>query len=266
MRQEGLIDLENRPGKAAGAYCTSFPDEQRVVVFCNSVGDEADLRTLTHEMGHAFQGWESQWIESIELQEPSADAAEVHSMGMEFLCLPHMDEFLSPEHSARYARGRWRRAVEVMCYVCAIDEFQHWAYENPNASADALDEAWASINQKYLPGVDWTGEAQRYRSCRWYSQLHVFRYPFYYIDYGIAETGAAQLALLDAQDHDGCLDTYLELCRLGGTCRGLELFERAGLRSPFDAKLMADLMRHARSQLVPALKAPRAERCSTTRP
>ena len=83
------------------------------------------------------------------------------------------------------------------------------------------------------------------RPLRWYAQLHIFRYPFYYIDYAIAETGAMQLALLDQQDHDGCLETYMELCRLGGTRSVTQLFEGAGLRSPFDAKVVEDLMAHA---------------------
>ena len=97
MRAEGLIDLENRKGKGAGAYCTSFSDEGRVAIFCNSTGDESDVKTLTHEMGHAFQGWESQWIEAVDLRWPSADACEIHSMGMEFLSLPHLGEYFGEE-------------------------------------------------------------------------------------------------------------------------------------------------------------------------
>ncbi|TNE89281.1 MAG: hypothetical protein EP330_11600 [Deltaproteobacteria bacterium] len=249
MRDEGLIDLENRKGKAAGAYCTGFPDEGRIAIFCNSIGDENDVRTLTHEMGHAFQGWESQWIEAIDLRWPSMDAAEVHSMGMEFLSMPYLDEFFSPEQLERYAQSRWRRAVDLLCYVCVVDHFQHWVYEHPHASVDERDEAWVRLQGEYMPGIDWSGEAARYAASRWYAQLHIFRYPFYYLDYAIAETAAIQLAMLDAQDHEACLDTYVELCRRGGTGSVLELLAGAGLRSPFEDGLMADLMRHARAQL-----------------
>ena len=96
-----------------------------------------------------------------------------------------------------------------------------------------------------MPGIDWSGEAERFRAARWYAQLHLFRYPFYYIDYAIAETGAMQLGLLDAQDHEACLETYLRLCKLGGTGSVLELFAAAGLRSPFEDALMRDLSQHA---------------------
>ena len=249
MRQEGLIDLENRKGKRAGAFCTSFSDEAKVAIFCNSIGDEGDVKTLMHEMGHAFQGWESQWIEAIDLRWPTSDGAEVHSMGMEFLSLPHLGEYFAPEALERFRQNRWRRAIELLCYVSVVDAFQHWVYQNPEATPDDRDQAWVRLQDTYMPGIDWSGEAERYRSSRWYAQLHVFRYPFYYIDYAIAETGAMQLGMLDAQDHERCLATYLELCRLGGTGSVLELFSQAGLRSPFDPALMADLTRHAAGEL-----------------
>ncbi len=249
MRELGLIDLENRKNKQAGAYCTAFPDEQKVAILCNSVGNASDVGTLNHEMGHAFQGWESQWIESVDLQWPTSDACEVHSMGMEFLALPYLDEFFSPELQQRFARSRWKEGVELICYVSVVDAFQHWVYEHPGATPDERDAAWIELHDRYLPGIDWSGDAERYRASRWYAQLHIFRYPFYYIDYAIAETGAMQLGLLDTQDHEGCLETYLELCRLGGTGSVLELFAGAGLRSPFDRGLMADLMAHSASVL-----------------
>lgn len=249
MRSEGLIDLENRKGKGAGAFCTSFPDEGRVAIFCNSTGDESDLATLTHEMGHAFQAWESQSIRSVQLQWPTSDAAEVHSMGMEFLALPYLDEFMDAEEAVRFIRARWSRAVSILCYVCLVDAFQTWVYKHPGASMDDRDTQWIRLAERYMPGVDWSGEAEEYRHTRWYAQLHIFRYPFYYIDYALAETGAMQFALLDAQDHDACLQKYLALCELGGTLSITKMFAQAGLRSPFEKELMRDLMAHAEQQL-----------------
>jgi oligoendopeptidase F len=126
-----------------------------------------------------------------------------------------------------------------------VDAFQHWVYSNPSATWSTRDAEWVRLQTLFGPGVDWSGEAEEYRATRWYAQLHIFRYPFYYIDYALAEMGAMQLALLDAADHDKALDTYLHLCRLGGTASMLELLDTAGLRSPFDAGLMRELMSHA---------------------
>jgi M3 family oligoendopeptidase len=248
MREEGLIDLENRKGKRAGAYCTSFADEARVAIFCNSTGDQDDVGTLMHEMGHAFQGWESQAIESVDLQWPTSDACEVHSMGMEYLSMPHMTEFFSEEHAAKFRRNRWKEAVELVCYIVIVDEFQHWVYENPNATPEERDQAWNRIWDIYKPGIDFSG-VEQYKYARWYAQGHLFWMPFYYIDYAIAETGAMQLALMDAEDHDRALATYIKLCQIGGTMSVLDIFKAAGLRSPFDAEVMRDLMNHAAKEL-----------------
>jgi M3 family oligoendopeptidase len=248
MRELGLIDLENRKGKQAGAYCTSFSDEGKVAIFCNSTGDQEDVSTLMHEMGHAFQGWESQPIESVDLQWPTYDACEIHSMGMEYLSMRHMHEFFSDENTEKFRRNRWKSAVELMCYICIVDEFQHWVYEHPNASTDERDAAWDSFWDVYKPGIDFSG-VESYKSARWYAQSHLFHAPFYYIDYAIAETGAMQLAMIDADDHQRAVEIYIDLCQIGGTRSVLNIFSSAGLRSPFDAGLIRDLMNHAASEL-----------------
>jgi M3 family oligoendopeptidase len=244
MRAEGLIDLENRRAKRAGAFCTSFPDEGRVAIMCNSTGDQDDVSTLMHEMGHAFQAWESQKIEAIDLQWPTSDAAEIHSMGMEYLSMAYMSIFFSDEHLEKYRRNRWREAIELMCYIAVVDEFQHWVYENPNVTTKERDASWARIWDIYKPGVDFTG-VEQYKYARWYAQGHIFQMPFYYIDYAIAETGAMQFGLLAAEDLENALNTYIKICEIGGTKSVLDIFKSAGLRSPFEPSTMRDLMDHA---------------------
>jgi M3 family oligoendopeptidase len=254
MREQDLIDLENRKGKRSGAYCTSFADEGRVAILCNSTGEQDDVRTLMHEMGHAFQKWESQPIADIGLQRPTSDLAEVHSMGMEYLSMRHMDEYFAGDDLVKFRRGRWKKAVTLLCYVCVVDEFQHWVYAHPSASPDQRDVEWNRLWDTYHPGIDYTG-VEKYKAARWYAQSHIFAMPFYYIDYALAETGAMQLGLIDAQDHELGLEKYLELCRIGGTDSMQRVFRAIGLRSPFDASVMHDLMEHAAGELGMTLEA-----------
>ena len=252
LRHEGRIDLETRPGKAGGAYCISFPDEANVAILCNSTGEEQDVRTLTHELGHAVQALESQWIEAIDLHDPSEDACEIHSMGLEFLCLPYLGEFFDPASLATFTRGRWRESIRVIVWVTLIDDFQHWVYAHPRASTSQREQEFVRLYALYMPGVDWSGEAEALRATNWYRILHLYRMPFYSIDYAMAELSAMQLGMLDARDHEACLATYFELCRLGGTLGVNALLQSAGLRSPFEPELVAELMAHARAQLLPA--------------
>jgi M3 family oligoendopeptidase len=248
MRNEGLIDLENRKAKRAGAFCTSFSDEGRAAILCNSTGNEEDVGTLMHEMGHAFQSWESQPIEAVDLQWPTSDGAEIHSMSMEFLSMKEMTVFFSPENAEKVRKGRWLDAVVLLCYICIVDEFQHWVYENPNVSIEDRDAAWNRIWDIYSPALDYTG-LDKEKAARWYMQGHIFASPFYYIDYAIAETGAMQIALMDAEDSTKAVDTYLKLCQLGGQKSILNIFSSAGMRSPFEESLMRDLMEHAAEEL-----------------
>lgn len=232
MREEDLIDLENRKGKRSGAYCTTFSDEERVAILCNSVGDSGDIRTLIHEMGHAFQGWESQAIESVSLRRPTSDAAELHSMGMEHIGLKAVDIFFDEEQSKRFRRTRLIHSINVLCYVCVVDEFQHWVYEHPEATPREREENWVRIIRTYLPGVDYSGY-EEFELTIWYGQGHIFWRPFYYIDYAIAEIGAIQLGMVDSEDPERAMKSYVDLCRLGGQKSVVGIFESAGLRPPF---------------------------------
>lgn len=240
MRKEGLIDLEARPNKQAGAFCTSFADTKKVAILCNSTGDAEDVSTLMHEMGHAFQGSESQRIESVDLRWPTYDACEIHSMGMEYLSQRAIGEFFDEENAKKYCMNRYEDAISLISYVCVVDEFQHWVYANAEASESERDAKWCELFDQYKPGIDFTGvEPMKY--ARWYAQGHIFRAPFYYIDYAIAETGALQLALIDSRDQSLAQAKYLELCCLGGTLSVLKLFKKVDMRSPFDETLIADL-------------------------
>jgi M3 family oligoendopeptidase len=249
MREAELIDLENRPGKATGAFCTSFPDERRSAILCNSTGEASNVGTLMHEMGHAFQSLESMQDERpLELLWPTMDAAEIHSMGMEYLSMSRMDEFFTAENAEKFRKERWKHGIELICYVAVVDEFQHWVYENSSASLDDRDQTWTGLVKKYQPSFDYSG-FEKLVPMRWYMQNHIFGSPFYYIDYAIAETGAMQLALLDAVDPKKAVEVYLELCRLGGAKSVLKIFSSAGLQSPFSAENMKKLMEYGSEQL-----------------
>ncbi|HET7529109.1 MAG TPA: M3 family oligoendopeptidase [Candidatus Saccharimonadales bacterium] len=249
MSENGLVDLETRPNKQGGAYCIDFSDEGKAAILCNSTGDPDDIRTLTHEMGHAFQKWESNVIELTDLQWGTAELAEIYSMGMEFLSLPFMEIFFDKDNSRKFALDKWFDSVYTICYVCVVDEFQHWVYDNPGVSPAERDEAWTGIYSKYLPAIDFKG-AEEYRNVRWYGQGHIFSSPFYYIDYALAELCAMQIGLLSEKDYQKTVRMYLKMCKLGGTKSFLEAVDYAGMRSPFSEKLIKDIAGHVKSVLV----------------
>lgn len=241
MVADGLIDLEARPGKRAGAFAIAFEDEGRIAIFCNSSGAETDVTTLTHEMGHAFQAWESLWIRPLETRLATMDAAELTSMGMEYLALEHITAFFAPDQARRFATLKLINALQRMCYVAVVDAFQHWVYAHPGHGHAEREDAWERCWDTYVPAIDFTGEREGKR-LRWARQPHVFSSPFYYIDYALAEVGALQLWSLARHDHARAMESYLELCRIGGTRSLVGIFQAAGLRSPFEPDVLAPIV------------------------
>jgi oligoendopeptidase F len=56
MQEQNFIEGRNQPGKRTGAYCTRFLRSRTQRVFMTWSGGGQNLRTLAHELGHAFHG------------------------------------------------------------------------------------------------------------------------------------------------------------------------------------------------------------------
>ncbi|MFN8423809.1 MAG: M3 family metallopeptidase [Anaerolineae bacterium] len=83
MIREGLLDAENRKGKAPGGYCTYFPVAKRPFIFMNAVGLHDDVQTMLHEAGHAFHAFASSDLPFAPQLEAPMEFNEVASMAME---------------------------------------------------------------------------------------------------------------------------------------------------------------------------------------
>jgi oligoendopeptidase F len=240
MQREGLLDLDNRKGKAPGGYCDSFRASRRPFIFMNAVGVHDDVQTLLHEGGHAFHAFESYHLPYFNQLDPPLEFAEVASMGMELLASPYLpaDEggFYSPEQAARGRVEFLERAVLFWPYMAVVDAFQHWVYENHEAARDPAncDGRWEALWQRFMPGVDWSGlEAER--ATGWQRKLHIHQEPFYYVEYGLAQLGAFQLWRNARRDQAGAVAAYRKALSLGDTAPLPQLYAAAGVRFAFDA-------------------------------
>ncbi len=241
MVDNELMDLVNRDGKATGGYCTFISKYRAPYIFSNFNGTSGDIDVLTHEAGHAFQVYSSRDLGLREYDWPTYEACEIHSMSMEFFTWPWMHLFFK-EDTEKYKFAHLAGALKFLPYGVAVDEFQHYVYENPDASPADRHRAWRSIEQKYLPHRHYDDnhflESGRY----WQRQNHIFSMPFYYIDYTLAQICAFQFWQLDQSDHQQAWDKYVDLCKAGGSKAFLELVELAGLTSPFEEGCVASVV------------------------
>ena len=246
MRDEDLLDLESRKGKRPGGFCTSFPYRKRPFIFMNAAGTGGDVRTLLHEAGHAFHGFASSNLPFVYQRQYGSEMAEVASMSMELLASPYLrKEDGGYYDDADYTRARVEHldgVLSIFAWVATVDAFQQWLYTDPAAKdRDARDAKWLETWSRFDPGVNWDGLTPE-RTARWHKQLHIFLYPFYYIEYAIAQLGALQIWRNALQDQEKAVADYRAALALGGSRPLPDLFGRAGARLIFDAEGMADLV------------------------
>lgn len=232
MLDNEMMDLVSRKGKAPGGYCTFINDYKAPFIFSNFNGTTHDIIVLTHEAGHAFQVFESRNYEVPEYNFPTFEACEIHSMSMEFLTWPWMDLFFE-EDTNKFKYSHVAKSLLFIPYGVAVDEFQHWVYENHEASPAERKNAWRNIEKKYLPHRDYGDNKFLEEGGYWQQQRHIYGMPFYYIDYTLAQTCAFQFWQKANTDRKKALEDYIRLCRAGGSKSFLELVEIADLTSPF---------------------------------
>lgn len=247
MAAAGLLDLANRKGKAPGGYCDTLPVRKLPLIFMNAVGVDEDLRTLLHESGHAFHSFEASKLPLLFQRHPGAEMSEVASMSMELLAAPYIDAehggYYSEADAERARRNLLERAVLFFTHCASVDAMQQWIYTDPDGrDAAARDQKWLELRRRFEPDtVDWSGlEAERI--ARWYYQPHFWEYPFYYIEYGIAQLGALQVWRNSLRDRTAAVRRYREALALGATRSLPELYRAAGARLIFDAEGMRELI------------------------
>jgi len=245
MMDEGLLDLDSRKGKAPGGYCDTLHVKGRPFIFMNASGVLDDMVTLLHEAGHAFHAFASHELPLVWQRHPGAEAAELASMSMELLSgafLSRPDGVLDERDAAIARLEHLEDVLANLVHIAAVDAFQGWIYTSGEGhDAAARDQAWLRIRGRFEQGVDWSGLTAE-RIARWYRQLHIFLYPFYYIEYGIAQLGALQVWRNRKRDGASALDSYRAFLSLGATRPLPELYRAAGAALVFDAVAMRPLI------------------------
>jgi oligoendopeptidase F len=252
MIDERLLDLDNRKGKAPGGYCETLHHRGRPFIFMNAVGLVDDVMTLLHEAGHAFHTFAAHQQPLIWQRHPGSEAAELASMSMELLAGAHLAQpvgYFTPEDH----NSAWLEHLEdillSLVHIASVDAFQTWIYTSgEGGDAAARDAAWLRIRRRFERGVDWSG-LDRERVARWYRQLHVFMYPFYYIEYGIAQIGALQVWRNSSRDQAGAVASYRRALALGAVSGLPQMYRTAGAELTFDAAKIGELVRLVESEI-----------------
>ena len=247
MREHELYDFVTRENKHLGGYMTFLPDYKAPFIFSNFNGTSADIDVLTHEAGHAFEGYYASRRLPIQLLTGStSEINEIHSMSMEFFTYPYMERFFG-ENTDKYRYAHFVDAVQTIPYLVAVDEFQHRVFGKPDQTPADWRRIWRETEKKYMPWRSYGGNEFLEGGGFWMQKQHIFLYPFYYVDYAMAQLDAFALYRKMTEGGDAW-ESYLRLCGMGGKYGYFETLERAGLPNPLDPENVKELAEFVQKQ------------------
>lgn len=237
-----LFDVLAKPGKAPGGYCTSLPAYKAPFIFSNFNGTAGDVDVLTHEAGHAFADYvAARTIPILDLRSPTMEGCETHSMSMEFFTAPWHRLFFK-EQTEKYEVSHAEDALIFIPYGSMVDHFQELMYTHPEMTPEERNETWLKLERQYRPYLDFEDLPFYSRGAGWQRQLHIYQYPFYYVDYCLAQSMALQFWMESVKDWNAAWKKYLKFVGMGGTRTFVDLIRESGLLSPLDNGSIAKIV------------------------
>ena len=241
MMENELFDVLGRKTKRQGGYMTYIPNFKSPFIFANFNGTSGDVDVITHECGHAFQGYIVRDEQIREFADITMETAEIHSMSMEYFTYNWMDLFFG-DRKDDYLKMHLEDSSAFVPYGCMVDEFQHIVYENPDMTPAERKAAWAGLEKVYRPHMDYEDDPFFGKGGFWQKQPHIFGSPFYYIDYCLASVCAMQFKAMMDEDFGKAWENYYKLCKLSARDFFTNVIVEAGLKSPFEDGCVKELV------------------------
>ena len=248
MNNLKLLDLDNRKGKAPGGYQSTLNEARLPFIFMNAVGVQRDVETILHEAGHAFHALATRDEDIFNYRHAPIEFCEVASMSMELLGNEFIESFYNSGDAKRARHDHLEGIIEIFPWIATVDAFQHWIYSHPAHTRAERQKAWLDLMDRFGGDVDWSGYEDVLANL-WHRQLHIFLYPFYYVEYGIAQLGALQVWANSKKDKSKALQDYKKALALGGSRPLPELFNAAGCPFDFSQRTVKPLVQLLKTEL-----------------
>lgn len=234
MLGHDLLDVKNKPKKASTGYMTGLNSIKAPFVFSCFNHTTGDVQVLTHEFGHAFAGYMAMRNQPVSTYySESTDIAEIHSMSMEQFAYPYAEKFFG-DKADKFRFSHLQEALTFVPFGVAVDEYQHIVYANPELTPKQRTAEWKKLEEKYMPWREYGDIDFFAKGGWWYHKIHIFLYPFYYINYTLTTMGAMEFKKKMHEDKESAWKDYLNLCKVGGSLGYKETLKYANLSLPFE--------------------------------
>jgi oligoendopeptidase F len=229
--EAGHVDVLPRPGKAAGAYCTSVSKSILPYVLMNYTERLRDVSTLAHEFGHAThnvlaleqQTWRSHRVGIPMAEVPSTFAQAIAD---DYLLENESD----PGTRAALAADRLENAFAAIYRQTVLARFEQRAYalraDGRSLAAERLSELWVEENGKYYGDALTLPEGY---ALGWSYIPHFIHVRFYTYAYSFAQLVALLLYRRYRDDPESFAPKYLDLLSAGGSASPADLVAPFGL-------------------------------------
>ena len=234
MLGHDLLDVKNKPKKASTGYMTGLNSIKAPFVFSCFNHTTGDVQVLTHEFGHAFAGYMAMRNQPVSTYySESTDIAEIHSMSMEQFAYPYAEKFFG-DKADKFRFSHLQEALTFVPFGVAVDEYQHIVYASPELTPEQRTAEWKKLEEKYMPWREYDDIDFFAKGGWWYHKIHIFLYPFYYINYTLTTMGAMEFKKKMHEDKESAWKDYLNLCKVGGSLGYKETLKYANLSLPFE--------------------------------
>lgn len=237
MRKYHLYNIDAMPNKMNGGYTVSLYSYAVPFIFNCPKGDFNDFRTMIHEFGHANADFMNPTRAVYEAFGNSLDTLEIHSQGMEALFIEYYDDIFGEKQGKAFTDYTIYSMSSSIIEGCLFDEFQRYAYENPECTLEQLNSKYTQLCNEY--GLEYNTDVVY--SYDWTDITHNFNSPMYYISYATSALSSLDLWIESINDRDEAVNTYKSLIACSSDTPYIESVESCGLRNIFDSGVVSEI-------------------------
>ena len=219
------IDVYEKPNKKTGGYNLGI-HESHPFILLNYTGDESDVRTIAHELGHSMHAYYSNKTQNIFDADYTIMVAEVAST---------VNEILLTEYQLKTETDKKKKAkiiyeilelIRATFYTQAMfAEFEkevHEKMEHGNMlSSEDLNTIYYKLNQKYMGKPVILEENTKYG---WARIPHFYR-DFYVYKYATGISAGIYIATKILNKEEGFIEKYINMLSQGCTKKSIDILK-----------------------------------------
>lgn len=207
------IEVEDRPGKAPGGYCSGLPESKESRIFMTYSESANEVATLAHELGHAFHSDVMKDLPAMN-QQYAMNVAETASTFAEMVVADAtVKDAKTTEDKITLLDNKMQNALAMFLNIHARFLFESHFYEERQQGI-VTDERISELMEEAQKEA-YQGALSNYHPSFWSSKLHFYisDVSFYNFPYTFGYLFSLGIYNNSVEDGAGFEDKYIALLR-----------------------------------------------------